>query len=829
MNLLISILDKFLLHLDYLGTKFYSSIPGAIEFFNNIPYFNWILLFVVIFFAYNQFSIFSWLLVGFLILIQFQPDLISFVWYIVLTLVIGVPYFRRNLITLPIFLFIKIAKLIPNISKTELTALKSGTVWVDGQLFSGKPNFKKIFAENYPTLSKDEKRFIDNEVEELCKISSDNQIYEEKNLPPKVWKYLKENKFFGMIIPKKYGGLEFSAFGHSSIIQKLSSRSAPLAITAMVPNSLGPAELLLHYGTDEQRDYYLPRLADGTDIPCFALTEPNAGSDATSISSYGVLFKDSDNNIKIKLNWSKRYITLGAVATVIGLAFKLKDPDNILGRGEDLGINCALISNKIKGVIQGRRHDPLATPFINSPIDGKDVIVGLDAIIGGIDGVGKGWEMLMESLAAGRGISLPSTSCGGAKMVSRYIANYASIRQQFGLPIVKFGGIEKVLAKIFSKTYILDALRCFTAGAVDSGAKPAVVSAIAKYHSTEMFRDVTKDAMDIAAGAGIIRGKRNLLSNAYFSAPIGVTVEGANIITRSLIQFGQGAIMCHPYLYRENEALQNNDLRGFDLYLSAHFGYIVRNKIRMILLSLTRGYCHIPSRIFGLTAKYERKLAWISSSFAYFADLAIIRFGGDIKRQEKINSRFGDILSYMYLAVCVLKKYRADGRNLKEEKFVRYILDDLLSNIDHAFSGIFQNLFANRFLKIITAPFSILFKLNPFSFGAKDVDERYIVNQYCQSGSLKDKLTAGIYLPEGKDEVLGRLENTLSLYEKTVKSRDMIKIAIKNKRLPKKPIKLLLDDALRYNIISQYEFDALKESEEALYDSILVDDYKFDA
>ena len=386
-----------------------------------------------------------------------------------------------------------------------------------------------------------------------------------------------------------------------------------------------------------------------------------------------------------------------------------------------------------------------------------------------------------------------------------------------------------MLAKIFSKTYILDALRCFTAGAVDSGAKPAVVSAIAKYHSTEMFRDVTKDAMDIAAGAGIIRGKRNLLSNAYFSAPIGVTVEGANIITRSLIQFGQGAIMCHPYLYRENEALQNNDLRGFDLYLSAHFGYIVRNKIRMILLSLTRGYCHIPSRIFGLTAKYERKLAWISSSFAYFADLAIIRFGGDIKRQEKINSRFGDILSYMYLAVCVLKKYRADGRNLKEEKFVRYILDDLLSNIDHAFSGIFQNLFANRFLKIITAPFSILFKLNPFSFGAKDVDERYIVNQYCQSGSLKDKLTAGIYLPEGKDEVLGRLENTLSLYEKTVKSRDMIKIAIKNKRLPKKPIKLLLDDALRYNIISQYEFDALKESEEALYDSILVDDYKFDA
>jgi acyl-CoA dehydrogenase len=826
MSFLVLILDKFLLYLDHLGQSFYSSIPGAIELFNFIPYFNWILLFAVIFFAYNQFSIFSWLLVGLLILIQFQPDLISFVWYIVLTLVISIPVFRRNLITLPIFLFIKVANLIPNISKTELTVLKSGTVWVDGQLFSGKPNFKKIFAEKYPSLSKDEKSFIDNEVEELCRISDDEEIYSKGDLPPKVWKYLKENRFFGMIIPKEYGGLEFSAFGHSSVIEKLSSRSAPLAITAMVPNSLGPAELLLNYGTKEQREYYLPRLASGVDIPCFALTEANAGSDAASISSFGVLFKDSDDAIKIRLNWSKRYITLGAVATVIGLAFKLKDPDNLLGRGEDLGINCALIPHKTEGVIQGRRHDPLATPFINSPLDGKNVIVALDAIIGGMDGVEKGWEMLMESLAAGRGISLPSTSSGGAKVISRYIANYAFIRHQFGLPIVKFGSIEKVLARIFAKTYTLDALRCFTAGAVDSGAKPAVVTAIAKYHATEMFRDITKDAMDIAAGAGIIRGKRNLLANAYFSAPIGVTVEGSNIITRSLIQFGQGAIMCHPYLYRENEALQNNDLRGFDLYLSAHFGYIIRNKVRMILLSLTRGYCHIPSRMFGLTARYERKLAWASASFAYFADLAIIRFGGNIKREEKINSRFGDILSYMYLSVCVLKKYRSDGRNFKEEKFVRYILDDLLLNIDHAFSGIFKNLFTNPLLKIIIAPFSLLFKVNPFSFGSKDVDESSIVEQYCKSGSLKDKLTSGIYLPEDKGEVLGRLENAVSLYEKTLKSRDRIKLSIKNKKLPKKPIKLLLDDALRNNIISQYEFDMLKESESALYDSILVDDYK---
>lgn len=805
-----------------INEKLYS----ASEFFQWLPYFNLILLFFVIFFAYHQFSIYSWLLIGVLIFFQFQPDVIALTWYLLITLIMGVPIFRRNLVTLPVFFFIKLAKLIPNISKTELTALKSGTVWVDGQLFSGKPNFKKIFSEKYPKLSKAEKQFIDNEAEEVCKMAIDEDIYDKKDLSPKIWKYLKDKNFFGMIIPKKYGGLEFSAFGHSSVIEKLSSRSAVLAITVMVPNSLGPAELLLHYGTKKQKDYYLPRLATGKEIPCFALTEPNAGSDATSITSNGVLFKGADDNIKIKLNWSKRYITLGAIATVIGLAFKLKDPDNLLGMGEDLGINCALIPNKTKGVIQGRRHDPLSTPFINSPIDGKNVIVDLDAIIGGRDGIGKGWEMLMESLAAGRGISLPSTSSGGAKMVARYIGNYASIRHQFGLPILKFGAVEKILAKIYSKTYILDALRSFTAGAVDSGAKPAVVSAIAKYHSTEMFRDVTKDAMDIAAGAGIIKGKRNLLANAYFSAPIGVTVEGSNVITRGLIQFGQGAIMCHPYLHRENQALQRNDLRAFDLMFSAHLGYIIRNKIRMLLLFLTRGYCHIPSQ-FGIIAKYERKIAWISASFAYFADLAIIKFGGNIKRQEKINARFGDILSNMYLAVCVLKKFKDEGYNDNEIKIIDYILSDLMTDTQYAFDAIFKNLFTGRLTKLLILPMSILFKVNPFSCGSKDIDERYIANEYSKSGEAKNRLTQGIYLPTDNKETLAKLENALLSYENTINARQKIKKAISQGKLPKAAIKTVIDNALLQNIITQTEFEELKESEELLFDVILVDDYKF--
>ncbi|MFT6106578.1 MAG: acyl-CoA dehydrogenase, partial [Rickettsiales bacterium] len=525
-----------------------------------LPYLNPIILLLAVLLAYNSFSALGWAGLGLLFIMQFSPSLFFIASYLIFAACFVVPQIRMILITKQVITAIKYLKLLPKVSETEKTALKSGTVWVDGELFSGKPNFKTIFANPYPSLSNEEQSFMDNEVEEVCRMCIDDDVCKNKDLSPETWQYLKDKKFFGMIIPKKYGGLGFSAFGHSSIIQKISSRSATLAITTMVPNSLGPAELLLEYGTKVQQDYYLPRLAIGQDIPCFALTEAGSGSDATSISSNGILFKDEDGEIKIRLNWSKRYITLGAVATVIGLAFQLRDPENLLGKGEDLGITCALIPNETKGVSQGRRHDPLSTPFVNSPLDGENVVVGIDAVIGEKEGLGKGWKMLMECLAAGRGVSLPSTSAGGAKLVARTVTAYANVRQQFGLSIGKFEGVEKVIARIIGKTHILESMRSFTAGAVDSGSKPAVVTAIAKYHATEMYREVVLDGMDVLGGAAIIRGKRNLLANAYFSVPISITVEGANIMTRSLIHFGQGAIVCHPFAYKEMEALENNDV-----------------------------------------------------------------------------------------------------------------------------------------------------------------------------------------------------------------------------------------------------------------------------
>lgn len=795
-------------------------------FFENFQYFNQIILLAALFLAYNSLSILYWFGLGFIFILQFDPSLISLIIYSVVAILFIFPSIRRKIVTTQIIVLIKYLKLLPKISDTEKTALKSGTVWVDGELFSGSPNFKTIFSNNYPTLSNEEKSFLENEVEELCAMCVDDEVYHNKDLSPQTWQYLKDKKFFGMIIPKTYGGLGFSAFAHSSVIQKLSSRSVPLAITVMVPNSLGPAELLLHYGTKEQQNYYLPRLAIGQDIPCFALTEPMAGSDATSIVSNGLVFRDENGEIKIKLNWNKRYITLGAVATVIGLAFQLRDPENLLGQGQDIGITCALIPNTTKGVRQGRRHDPLGTPFINSPLNGEDVVVGLDAIIGGKNGVGKGWKMLMECLAAGRGISLPSTSTGGAKLVSRVTTAYSNIRQQFGLSIGKFEGVEKVLARIIGKTYTLEAMRSFTAGAVDSGAKPAVVTAIAKYHATEMFREVVADGMDILGGAGIIRGKRNLLANAYFSVPISITVEGANIMTRSLIHFGQGAIMCHPFVYKEIEALQNNDVDAFDKALFGHIAHFARNKVRALLLSLSRGYLYQPSTD-GIIGKYERKLAWASASFAVLADIAIIKFGGNLKRKEKLNGRFGDILSMMYMAVCVLKRFDVEGRKAEDEVVIDYVMKDLFSKMQNAFDGLWQNLFTG-WAKILTTPIAFYCKINSFLCPSNDESENLLVKKALKSGEFRNNLTAGIYLPKDQNQSLAKLENAFILFEKAEIVLAKIKKAVKENLLPNQEIDQLLDISVNKNIISNEDVSIVKQSRAAIYDAVQVDEYSLE-
>ena len=563
----------------------------------------------------------------------------------VIAAIFNIPALRTVLVSTPVMKLLKALNFLPAISETERVALEAGVVWVEGDLFSGKPDFKKVMNEPYAQLSPEEKHFIDNQVQTLCTMIDEHKLWQTKEFPQDAWNYIKKEKFLGMVIPKEYGGLGFSAMAHSEVIMKLSSRSVPACITVMVPNSLGPAELLVHYGTEAQKKHYLPRLAVGDEIPCFALTEPTAGSDAGAVQSEGVLFKGQDGKIYMRLNWNKRWITLAAISTVMGLAFRLRDPDNLLGKGEDLGITCALIPSKTPGVVLGRRHDPLGVPFYNCPTQGKDVVVNADeCIIGGMAGAGRGWKMLMECLAAGRGISLPAQSTGGTKLVARVASNHASIRKQFGVPIGKFEGVEEPLARIATINYLMEGLRRFTLGGLDKGMKPPVITAMVKYQTTELFRKALQDGMDILGGSGISRGPRNLLANAHIASPIAITVEGANILTRTLIIFGQGALRAHPFAFKEVNALEKGDYKGFDGAFWGHIGHIVRNAFRSVLLSLTRGRLAM-SPYGGPTASYYKKLSWASASFAIMADIAMGALGGKLKFKEKITGRFADIFS----------------------------------------------------------------------------------------------------------------------------------------------------------------------------------------
>jgi len=678
------------------------------------------------------------------------------VYWWVPTIALGVVFLhkptRTKLITQNLFKFIEKNGLLPSISETEKTALRAGDVWVEGELFSGKPDFKKIFANPYPTLTEEEQRFIDNEVNEVCAMTSDWEVFEERDLPKKVWTYLKKNKFLGMIIPKEHGGLGFSAYAHSCVIEKLASHSQVLAITVMVPNSLGPAELLLHYGKKKQKKYYLPRLANGREIPCFALTEPEAGSDAGSIQSDGILFKDNEGEIKIRLNFDKRYITLSSIATVIGLAFVLKDPENILGEEKYLGITCALVDAKLKGVDQTKRHDPLNVPFVNAPLLGKDVIIGIEDVIGGKDGLGKGWAMLMDSLAVGRGISLPSTSTGGSKLATYVASTYAVVRYQFGLSIGKFEGIAEVLGRLGASTYILDAAKTFTLGAINDGKKPAVANAIMKYQSTEMFRKNIMDAMDIQGGAAISRGPRNLLAHAYFGAPVAITVEGANIMTRTLIMFGQGMIRCHPYAYAEIEALEQGDVKAFDTLLFSHISHVIRNKARACVMGVTRGYAH-RSTSKGKARRYEQKLAWASAKFAFISDVALGLMGAGLKRRESVSGRFGDVLAQMYFITAALKRFEIDGSPKSDEVFLEVAVEDAFGKIDVAFRGIFENLASG----VMGVPFKLLgfcTRVNPMGKTIKDRSLHAISKSLSEDDTVRERLCGNIYMGERSTELL---------------------------------------------------------------------------
>jgi len=738
---------------------------------------------------------------------------------------VGVRPLRRNTLSKGIMGGMKKLGFLPAISQTERTAIEAGTVWVEGELFSGKPDFDRMLRQAYPQLSPREQAFIDGPVEELCRMADEWTTVQKKDLPEEVWAFIKREKFFGMIIPEEYGGLGFSALANSAVVQKLNSRNGVAAITVMVPNSLGPAELLLHYGTEEQKDHYLPRLARGEDIPAFALTEPNAGSDAGAISSYGEVF-ERDGELYVRLSWKKRYITLAAISTVLGLAFRLRDPQNLLGKGTDLGITCALVPTGTEGVKLGYRHDPIGVPFYNCPTWGEDVELPLEsAVIGGRAGAGQGWRMLMESLAAGRGISLPASSMGSVKLTARAASGHAKVRQQFGLPIGKFEGIEEPLARIGGYLYTLDAARHYTCGAIMQGAKPAVVTAMAKYTFTELAREAVNDGMDILAGNGISRGPRNILGGHYQALPISITVEGANILTRTLMVFGQGAIRCHPYALKEIEALEAGDLDGFDRAFWGHIAHVLGNTGRAKLHSFTRGYL-APSPVSGPTKRYWQKLAWTSASFAFLADLAMGTLGGDLKRKEKLTGRFADIFSWMYLGAAVLVRFEKEGRREEDLPFVRWAMDQAFFRIQEAFDGIYANLEVPGATWLFRGPIAAWSRLNRLSAYPSDELGHRVAQALQVPGAQRDRLTDGIFVPSDPEEALGRLERAFELSHRAESIERTLKDAVKARTLPKKVSpKELVAQAVAKGVISAAEAELLQEANAARQDAIQVDSF----
>jgi acyl-CoA dehydrogenase len=720
-------------------------------------------------FAYFQLPLIAWTVAAGLlgwwlsVVAGFSPiaNIVLLALFAAAALALNIPLLRRKILTDRILAVYR--RILPDMSQTEKEAIDAGTVWWDGDLFSGKPDWDKLLAVPAPRLTAEEQAFLDGPVEELCAMCNDWEItHERQDLPPQVWQFIKDKGFLGMIIPRKFGGLGFSALAHSAVVMKLSTRSSTAAITVMVPNSLGPGELLLHYGTDEQKNHYLPRLAKGLEVPCFALTNPEAGSDAAAIPDRAVVCKgvwQGKEVLGMRVTWDKRYITLGPVATLLGLAFRLYDPEHLIGDKEDLGITCALVPTGTPGVNIGRRHLPLNAAFQNGPNWGKDVFMPLDWIIGGRDYAGKGWMMLMGCLAAGRAISLPTSSVGGVKALTRFTGAYARVRAQFKTPIGRLEGVEEALGRIAAHTYMMDATRVMTAGAVDLGEKPAVLSAIAKYHMTERARTCVNDAMDIHGGKGICLGPNNWLGRGYQIAPVAITVEGANILTRTLIIFGQGAIRCHPYVLREMRAakeLQGAEAsREFDDAFTSHVGHVLSNGVRTLVYGLTRSsFAPIPKGCSVETRHYYRHVSRLSAAFAFLADVSMLAMGGALKRKEKISGRLGDVLSMMYLVSATLKRYEDMGRVKADLPLVRWSVRDALYHAQQALDGIFSN--------FPVKPLARLLRWTLFPLGMSFRPPLDRVNRECaqialEPGAARDRLTDGMYIPRG-DDATGVLE-----------------------------------------------------------------------
>jgi len=731
---------------------------------------------------------------------------------------------RRAVATGPIFGVYK--RILPHVSQTEQEALDAGSVWWDADLFSGRPDWKKLLAYPQARLTPEEQAFVDGPTEELCGMLDEWDItHQRMDMPPEVWKFIRDKGFLGIIIPRSYGGLGFSAYAHSEIVTKISTRSGTAAVSVMVPNSLGPAELLIHYGTEEQKNHYLPRLARGLEIPCFALTSPEAGSDAGSIPDFGIVCKGLHEGREvtgIRLTWDKRYITLGPVATILGLAFKLFDPERILGGEEELGITLALVPTSHKGVDIGRRHIPLNSAFMNGPTTGKDVFIPMDWVIGGTAQVGRGWRMLVECLAAGRSISLPSMSMAAGKIFSRATGAYARVRSQFKTPIGRFEGVQEPLARIGGNTYLMDATRRLTMAALDLGEKPSVISAICKYHMTERMRTILIDAMDIHGGKGICLGPNNYLGRAWETVPIAITVEGANILTRSMIIFGQGAIRCHPFVLKEIAAAGANDLAAFDRALWSHMAFTVSNAARALWLGLTGGKgIAVPGP--RETRRYLQIMTRFSAAFALLSDASMFVIGGSLKRKEMISARLGDILSLLYMTSATVKRFQDEGCQKEDLALLTWAMHDGFFKLQVAMDGVLAN-FPNRFvaawLRMLAFPKGLTLDA-PQDRWAVKVAEILIT-----PGAARDRLTAGAYVPKREDDVIGRLDLAMLAVIAAEPIEAKMRRAQKDGKLAQRTLSERRAAALEQGIITRAELDQLEYTERLRRDVIKVDDFE---
>lgn len=750
---------------------------------------------------------------------------ISWIVFLVIALPFNISAFRQNVISRPLM---KVYRgIMPEMSTTEKEAIEAGTTWWEADLFAGNPNWKKL--HNYPVarLSADEQAFLDGPVEEVCRMVNQHQVsHQLADLPADVWQYLKDHGFFAMIIKKKFGGLEYSAYAQSRVLQKLAGLSSELASTVGVPNSLGPGELLQHYGTPEQQNHYLPRLAKGLEVPCFALTSPEAGSDAGSIPDFGIVCKgqwEGEEILGMKLTWNKRYITLAPVATVLGLAFKLRDPDHLLGDKEELGITCALIPTDMDGVETGRRHFPLNCMFQNGPTHGNEVFVPLSFIIGGPKMAGQGWRMLVECLSVGRGITLPSNSAGGVKTAALATGAYARIRRQFKLPIGKLEGIEEPMARIGGNAYLMDAVTTLTTTGIDLGEKPSVISAIVKYHLTDRMQRCVIDAMDIHGGKGVCLGPNNYLGRGYQAAPIAITVEGANILTRSMIIYGQGAIRCHPYVLAEMESAfdtqSGQGLANFDAAIFGHIGFATSNFVRSFWLGLTSSrFSNAPYS--DKTKRYYQQMNRFSANLALLSDLAMATLGGNLKRKERISARLGDLLSQLYLASATLKRYEDEGRQTDDLPLVQWAVEDALYKLQASLDDLLDNFPAGLggVLRVVMFPFG-----RPLKRPSDVLDHKVakIMQTPCES---RNRLGKGQFWTNSEHNAVGIQEQTLldiiasePLHDKVCKAS--------GKRLPFMWLDKVAAEGKALGVLTDAEVLLLEKAEIGRMKSINVDDF----